>query len=123
MVSAVRMAWWNEILDPDAPIPEGARVVTDFYVETTIEGWGPNEWLAPGRRIAPEGATYLSGYLRERLTTDPEDNGREIPAAEDPRLEQMREEDLLRAQGQRDEAAAAEEPEDPLAPYSGPKKS
>lgn len=60
-------ALWVERLPEGTVIPEGSRVVTDFYAN---------------HDPLPNG--HLSGHRRERITDDPSDNGRTIYPAVEP---------------------------------------
>ncbi len=62
----------------DTVIPEGGRIVQDFFEEFTAPDWH-------GR----PGVILRSGYLVERVTADPDDQGRVLPIDEDPFYQEM----------------------------------
>lgn len=74
----LREFWF--VMCPDPPIelvvPEGGRVVADLYEECSYENWG-------GR----PGVTFRIGFRRERVTMDPDDHGRVLPASENPDIQ------------------------------------
>ena len=72
-VQEFRFALYTDKLPTGTLIPEGGRIVADFFEEFTCSNW----------RNKP-GLTFRSGFYRERVTTDPDDQGRIIPACEDP---------------------------------------
>lgn len=76
-VEEFRFAEFSEPLAEGTVIPEGARVVEDFYEDFSCGDWARKP-----------GVTFRSGYYRARLTTDPVDQGRIVPASEDPILQE-----------------------------------
>ncbi len=77
-IQEFRFADHVDRLPAETVVPEGGRVVQDFYEDLRCDDWG-------GRA----GVKFRSGYYRERIATDPNDQGRIIPASEDPVLQEM----------------------------------
>ncbi len=59
---------WGAPLPPGTIVPPGARVVSDFYTNEPVK-WGPNG----------NPTHFRTGYFCDRITTDPNDYGRDLP--------------------------------------------
>ncbi len=61
-------AFWGAPLPPGTVVPSGARVVSDFYTNEPV-------------KCGPDGTPthFRPGYFCDRITTDPNDYGRDLP--------------------------------------------